>query len=394
MATGMATGGRDFDVVLFGATGFTGRLTARYLARKYGGSLIRWAIAGRDAMKLERLLDELVSLDGSCREVGVIQADLDDQASLRAMAARTRVVATTAGPFLRYGEPVLKACIAERADYADITGEPEYVDLTLARYHEAAQEAGVRVVSCCGFDSVPHDMGAFFTVKQLPDDVPITLEAFVRARGVISGGTWTSAVEAMGRMRQAAKGPRPKRQSSDTRRVGGTKGRVRFERQIGRWVAPLPTIDPQVVKRSARALDCYGPDFRYGHYAAFKRASTIAGAAVGLGAIALLTQTAPTRALLYRFKKPGQGPTEEEIARGWFEVRFVARAGGKVLETKVSGGDPGYGDTSKMLGECALCLALDRDRTPDRAGVLTTAVALGEPLLERLEGAGLHFETL
>jgi short subunit dehydrogenase-like uncharacterized protein len=387
-------GQRDYDVVLFGATGFTGQLTARYIAKRYGGALTRWAIAGRDEGKLTRLFEELVAIDESCRDVGKIEADLSDEASLLAMAKRARVVATTAGPFIHYGEPVLSACVAAGADYVDITGEPEYVDMTLARYDEAAREKGVRAVSCCGFDSVPHDMGVFYTVKQLPPDVPITVEGFVRARGGMSGGTWTSAIEAMGRMRSARGQPRARRSPGDGRRVGGAKGGVRYEREIGRWVAPLPTIDPQVVKRSARALSEYGPDFRYGHHATFKRLPTLLGAGLGIASVALLAQTKPTRDLLFRIRRPGQGPTTDEIERGWFEVTFLADAGGERLKTRVGGGDPGYGDTAKMIAECALCLALDRDRIPDRAGVLTTAVAMGDALIPRLEGAGLRFETL
>jgi len=387
---------RDYDVVIFGATGFTGRLTAKYLARRYGASLTRWAIAGRNAHKLSEVYEELVDIDPSCREVGRIEADLDDQSSLAKMARQTRVVATTAGPFIRYGEPVLSACVREGADYLDITGEPEYVDMTISRYDEAARERGVRAVSCCGFDSIPHDMGVYYTVQQLPEGVPIRVEGFVRARGGMSGGTWTSAVEAMGRMRKARRAPRPRRPEGRNggRRVGGTRGGVHYERRLERWVAPLPTIDPQVVKRSARALTSYGPDFRYGHYAAFDKLPMLVGAAVGIGGVFVLAQTKPTRDLLFRLRPPGRGPSDEEIARGSFEVVFLADAGDTRLKTRVSGGDPGYGDTAKMLAESALCLALDRDQTPDRSGVLTTAVALGDPLLARLEGAGLRFETL
>jgi len=387
---------RDYDVVIFGATGFTGRLTAKYLARRYGASLTRWAIAGRNRRKLEEVHEELVDIDASCRDVGRIEADLGDQASLAAMARQTRVVATTAGPFIRYGEPVLSACVREGTDYLDITGEPEYVDMTISRYDEAARDQGIRAVSCCGFDSVPHDMGVYYTVKQLPPDVPIRIEGFVRARGGMSGGTWTSAVEAMGRMRDARKKPRPKRKGAGIgdRRVRGTRGGVRYEGRLERWVAPLPTIDPQVVKRSARALSAYGPDFRYGHYAAFDKLPMLVGTALGIGGVFVLAQTKPTRDLLFRLRPPGRGPSDEEIARGRFEVVFLADADGAQLKTRVSGGDPGYGDTAKMLAECALCLALDRDQTPDRSGVLTTAVALGDPLIARLESAGLRFETL
>jgi short subunit dehydrogenase-like uncharacterized protein len=386
---------RDLDVVLFGATGFTGRLTARHLARQHGGEEISWAIAGRNPDKLDRIHRELVAIDPSCERVDKIVADLADDASLRAMAEPARVVATTAGPFVRYGEPVLAACVAGSADYVDITGEPDYVDMTLDRYDERAKKAGIRVVSCCGFDSIPHDMGVYYTVKQLPSDVPIEIEGFVRARGGMSGGTWTSAIEAFGDARKAlSKQRRHGKRDKGVRRVGGTHGGIHYEKRLGRWVAPLPTIDPQVVKRSARMLDDYGPEFRYGHYTTFKNLPMLAGTAVGVGAVILLSQARPTRELLLRARTSGQGPSDAKIERGWFEVRFLADANGTHLETRVRGGDPGYGDTAKMLGESALCLALDRDALPDRAGVLTTATAMGDALISRLEAVGIRFETL
>ncbi len=391
------TDSRELALVLFGATGFTGRLTARYLAGRYGGESFAWGIAGRDPKKLDALHRELVALDQSAERVVKIQADLGNPQSLRAMASRARVVATTAGPFARFGEPVLAACVDEGADYTDITGEPDYVKMTMDRYDERAKEAGVRVVSCCGFDSIPHDMGVYYTVKQLPSDVPITVEGFVRARGGMSGGTWTSAIEAFGDARRtlsARRHRRPSPRHEGGRKVGSVRGSVRYERAIRRWVAPLPTIDPQVVKRSARMLDVYGPDFRYGHYVTFKRLPMLVGTGVGLSAVILLSQAKPTRELLLRARQSGAGPTEEEMARGWFEVRFLARAGGTRLETRVRGGDPGYGDTAKMLGESTVCLALDRAMLPERAGVLTTASAMGDALLPRLEDAGIHFETL
>src|SRR5262249_45520080 len=159
---------RENDVVVFGATGFTGRLTAEYLARKAQREPLRWAIAGRNRAKLEEVRHALEAIDPAAVNVGVLEASIDDPASLAAMARSARVVLTTVGPYAKYGEPVVKACVDEGTDYVDITGEPDFVDMTLEKYGAAAREKQIRIVSCCGFDSIPHDLGALFTVKQLP----------------------------------------------------------------------------------------------------------------------------------------------------------------------------------------------------------------------------------
>lgn len=386
------TGERSYDVIVFGATGFTGRLVAEYLARWNREERFRWAIAGRSAGRLASVKAAVDNLELSTAEVGVIEASLDDPASLDRMAAQARVVLTTVGPYAKYGEPVVEACVRQGADYVDITGEPAFVNGVIERHDAAARDRGVRIVNCCGFDSIPHDLGALFTVRQLPQGEPITVEGFVRSRGSFSGGTWQSAIGAMANLRRAkSKAPR---EATGGRSVHGQKPRLRHERSLGAWVAPMPTIDPEVVLRSARALDVYGPDFRYGHYMQIRSGAALAGAAVGLGAVVALAQFPPTRELLLKLRGSGEGPSAEERAKSWFQVTFHGQSTSRRVVTRVSGGDPGYTETAKMVSESALCLALDRDRLPDRAGVLTTAVAMGELLEARLERAGIHFEVL
>jgi short subunit dehydrogenase-like uncharacterized protein len=382
---------RDFDIVVFGATGFTGKLVCEYLHR-HAPSGLRWAIAGRSRGKLDEVRKALGK-----PELPLLVASADDEASLLSMARSTRVVLTTVGPYALHGEPVVRNCIAGGADYVDITGEPEFVDMTLARYDDAARKAGVRIVSCCGFDSIPHDLGALFAVEALAEKAPneaMTVEGFVRSRGTFSGGTWQSAIGAFSRIRETAlKSRAPRVEPTNGRHVKGVKPRVRFERRIAAWAAPLPTIDPQVVLRSARMLDVYGPDFRYGHYARIQKLSTVVGGAVGLGALVALAQLKPTRALLMKVRGSGDGPSEEQRSKSWFEVTMLARASsGAEVRAIVKGGDPGYDETAKMISEAALCLALDRARLPKRSGVLTTAVAMGDVLIERLRTAGISFE--
>lgn len=389
---------REFDVVVFGATGFTGRLCAEYIARTYGAS-VQWAIAGRNASKLAEVKATVCAIDPSCADIGVIEADNADEQSLVAMARRTKVVLTTVGPFVDHGEPLVRACLAGGADYVDITGEPEFVDEMVARYDEEAKAKGLRIVSCCGFDSIPHDLGVLFTVQQLPGDRPVTVKGYVRAKGTFSGGTWQSAVKAMGRLRESRKAVERARAHASAgngngRRVRGVKPGVSYDRGVGGWVFPLPTIDAQIVRRSARALDDYGPDFRYGHYGASASLPKVVMGAVGIAAVFALAQLRPTRDWLLSRRQSGAGPSPEQRANGWFNVTFVAEAGDRRLVTRVSGGDPGYGETSKMASEAALCLALDRDALDDHVGVITPAVAMGNVLIDRLRDRGITFETI
>lgn len=381
---------RQNRLVVFGATGFTGTLTAEYLA-DHAPADLSWAIAGRNESKLRELQGRLASRPSP--PARIIIAHTDDEASIRAMVRSTHVLATTVGPFDRYGEPVVRACVEEGADYLDITGEPLFVRRMVARYDERARERGVKIVSCCGFDSIPHDLGVLFTVDRLPRGVPITIDGFVSSRGTFSGGTLHSAIGAFAQVRaHARRGMQPG--PSGERRVRGARPKVYYENEIGAWACPLPTIDPEVVLRSARLLDEYGPDFTYGHYVRVKRLPTLVVGVAAVGALVALAQLPPTRAMLLRLKQPGEGPSEEERARSWFRVTFLARANGRTLVTEVSGGDPGYTETSKMLAESALCLALERERTPEHTGVITPAAALGRPLIQRLERAGITFREL
>jgi short subunit dehydrogenase-like uncharacterized protein len=381
---------RDHDIVLFGATGYTGALTAEYLVR-HAPPETRFALAGRNRGKLEAVRDRL-----GAGELPLLEADIADPASIRRLAEASRVVITTVGPYIDYGEPLVAACAAAGTDYVDLTGEPEFVDLMWLRHHAEAQRTGARLVHSCGFDSIPYDLGARFTVGELPEGVPIALQGFVSARGTFSGGTMQSAIRAMGRLRQSVQVARERRAREPRlqgRRVRGVPGRPHADPVAGGWVIPFPTIDPQTVLRSARALVRYGPDFSYSHYLCVGRLAVAAGLAGAAGAAVALAQLPPTRDLLLRLARaPGEGPTPEQRERGWFRVRFLAQADGVRLLTEVSGGDPGYGETSKMLAEAALCLA--HDRLPETAGQVTPAVAMGEALIARLTRAGIRFEVV
>jgi short subunit dehydrogenase-like uncharacterized protein len=233
-----------------------------------------------------------------------------------------------------------------------------------------------------------------FTVQQLPENVPISIDGVVRAGAKVSGGTMQSAITAFSRVRESNAAAKARRRiepgAADDRRARAVNARPR--RSDGMWLLPLPTIDPQVVARSARALDRYGPDFHYSHFAGIQRHSAAAGGLLGMAGLFAAAQLPPVRKQLLRRARSGSGPNPEQRAASWFSVRFTGIGGGTRVVTEVSGGDPGYDETAKMLGESALCLAFDD--LPAGRGQLTTAVAMGDPLIERLRRAGIRFDVI
>ncbi|WP_116050577.1 saccharopine dehydrogenase family protein [Amycolatopsis palatopharyngis] len=385
---------RTYDLVLFGATGFTGGLTAEYLARRISAEAT-WALAGRNRAKLEQLRTRLATINPACADLPLLHADIGEPGSLRDVASASRVVITTVGPYSDYGEPLVAACAAAGTDYVDLTGEPEFVDRMYLRHDEAARRSGARIVHACGFDSIPYDLGTLFTVRRLPQGVPITVSSQVRVNAEFSGGTYSSALTAFSRplaMLRTARERARVEPRIDQRRVRTPLGRLHRDTTTGRWLVPMSSLDPRIVARSARALPRYGPDFTYHQYASVKRLPTVAVAGVGLAGLALLAQIPPARDALAKIRKPGAGPSPERRAKSWFSVRFTGEAGGTTVVTEFAGGDPGYDETARMLAESALCLAFDE--LPETAGQVTTAVAMGEALLRRLTEAGVSIRVL
>ncbi|QIG41455.1 saccharopine dehydrogenase [Nocardioides anomalus] len=389
MASGDRHRDRDLDLVLLGATGFTGALTAAYLA-EHAPAGLRWALAGRNQAKLEAVRDRL-----GLPDLELITADSGDRASLDALARRARCVITTVGPYQQYGEPLVAACAEAGTDYVDLTGEPEFVDRMYVAHHAAAAASGARIVHACGFDSIPHDLGAYYTVRELAAKGPVAVRGVVRAGGTASGGTFHSAMGAFSRARQMREAMQARRQVEprpEGRSSKAVAGRPHRDSLLGLWLLPLPTIDPFVVARSGAALAAYGPRFTYSHYAGTKTLRYAAGGAALAGTLALSAQVPPLKNLLLGRIKQGDGPSPERRAKSWFTVDLVGEGDGRTVHTRVSGGDPGYDETAKMLAESALCLVFDDN--PSTAGCVTTAQAMGDNLMTRLVAAGIRFETL
>lgn len=378
---------KTHDIVVVGATGYTGRLVVQHLAR-FGGPEPRFAIAGRDASKLREIAASVRAASGY--EPPVFVASADDKRALAQLCAATRVVVACAGPFARLGEPVVEACVDAGTDYVDITGELEFVRRMIERYHARAEGSGTRLVPCCGFDSVPADLGVFSLLDAVRPRGRVEVETFVHTDLAFSGGTWQTLLDSVAHspLSGAPRLPGPRGAERSARYE---RGRPHFEADVAGWVVPVPTIDPAIVLRSAALLDEYGPDFHYGYF--LRMGSLPRALAVGttVGGIFALAKLPMTQRLLTRVKAPGQGPALEEQGGGFFRVTTVLRSEGEKVVGKVSGGGK-YAETGKMAAEAALLLSRERERLPERAGVLTPAAAFGRALIDRLEDHGVRFE--
>jgi short subunit dehydrogenase-like uncharacterized protein len=409
---------REFDIVLYGATGFAGRLVAEYLADHPSQGEFKWAIAGRNRAKLEGIRDELTRINSDIAELPILIGDSLDRASLDAIAKKTRVVCTTGGPYAKYGSELVAACIANQTDYCDLTGEVQWVRRMIDAHHDQAREAGARIVHCCGFDSIPSDLGTLMVqdFARREFDAPCEqVKFFVAAmKGDFSGGTLASlsnVLQEATKDREVLKivghpyslNPPDERTGPDD----SSQQAPRYDDDIGAWTGPfmMAAVNEKIVRRSNALMDYpYGRQFRYGESISFgsgvKGALGAGSIAAGMGAFTGAMAFGPTRALLERFAlpSPGEGPSRDKIENGYFKIKLLGRGeaddgtdfsiNGRVHADK----DPGYGATAIMLAESALCLALDDVNTGLDGGLLTPASAMGMTLVDRLRGAGLVFD--
>ncbi|MBD2000086.1 saccharopine dehydrogenase NADP-binding domain-containing protein [Leptolyngbya sp. FACHB-541] len=397
---------RVYDVVLYGATGFVGKQTVQYFARHASAEQVRWAIAGRNRQKLEAVRDQVgVGVD-------VLVADSQDQQAIDAIASQTRVLLTTAGPFALYGNALVAACVRFRTHYVDITGETPWIKTLIDRYQTQAAADGTRIIPCCGFDSVPSDLGTYLVVRHLRRELGVPckqVNAYFQAVGSFNGGTLASAFNLFDSP-GATQMSDPFLLSPSTSHTQAEIDRNRdpqtpsFDADLNTWVAPffMGLVNTRVVRRSGALYqewqEPYGPDFSYQEYLKFDEPLSwlkATGVTAGLALFVAGLQQPQMRSLLQPIlPQPGSGPSEQTMNEGWFSCELVGTAldGRKVRGLIQDQGDPGNRATVKFVCESALSLALQPDELPGgrmRGGVLTPATGLGDVLAERLRRAGM-----
>lgn len=403
---------QQYDLVVYGAASFVGQILAQYLQDTYGDGDLKWALAGRNSNKLEK-----VKRDIGRSDLTTIIADAGDRAALDTMVAQTKVVVSTVGPYALYGNDLVAACVAAGVDYCDLTGETQWIRRMVDTHSAEAEKTGARIVHCCGFDSIPSDMGVYYTQKQAQEQFgePCTqIKMRVKAmKGGASGGTVASMVNVI---KEATANPALRKELQNPYAVAPQQYRkgVRqpnvttpvYDNEAKAWLAPfvMAAINTRVVHRSHGIQDQpWGADFKYDEAMMMGdgnkgrlRAMAMTG---GLGGFMAAAAVKPVRGLLEKFvlPKPGEGPSPVEQIAGFYDLRFFgSTASGKKIVTKVTGkGDPGYGSTSKLLGEAAVCLAQDMSKEEVAGGFWTPSTAFGEKLLQRLTAnAQLRFEKL
>ena len=399
---------RSYDVVLYGASGFVGRQTVQYFAR-HAGSELRWAIAGRNRQKLATVRDQVgVTVD-------ILVADSQDQQAVDDLVAQTRVVLTTAGPFALYGNALVDACVRFQTHYVDITGETPWVKTLIDRYHAQAAANGTRIIPCCGFDSIPSDLGTYLVVRHLQQALGVPcqrMNAYFQAYGGFNGGTLASAFNLYDSGQTAQFGdpfllnPSAVHAQADIDQNRDPQAPV-FDETLNTWVGPffMGPVNTRIVRRSAALYTAwqepYGPDFTYQEYFKFDeplawlKATSVTA---GLGLFAGVLQQPQLRSLVQPLlPQPGNGPSEQTMNEGWFSCELVGTAvdGRQVRGLIRDQGDPGNRATVKFLCESALSLALHPDALPGgqtRGGILTPATGLGDVLAQRLRQAGMTVE--
>jgi short subunit dehydrogenase-like uncharacterized protein len=397
-----ANNDRKYDLIVWGASGFTGKLVTEHLLNRYGtdGDL-RWAIAGRNKAKLDAGLP-------------IIIADAHDSESMQRLASETKVVLTTVGPYAKHGAPLVESCATNGTDYCDLTGEVQWMRAMIDRFQSAAEKSGARIVHCCGFDSIPADIGVWFLqreARRLHGEPCAEIKLFVTAaKGGASGGTVASILNIFEEARRDpfvariladpySLNPEGKRSGPD----GKDQRTVEYDATVGGWTAPsvMEAVDTRIVRRTNALLDYqYGRDFRYSEATLMGSGpvgwAKSAALTAGLGGFMLATAFDFSRSLVKRIAPdPGQGPNKAKREAGFFKLLLVGKLpDGSIMRARVTGDrDPGYGSTSKMISESAVCLA--KNDLPVRGGFWTPASAMGDALLKRLaDNAGLEFDLL
>lgn len=409
----MSDADREYDIVVWGATGVAGRLVAEYLTEQYTPDALSLALGGRDVDRLGSLEADLVGRSDEWDELPILIGDAMEQESLRDIARSTQVICTTVGPYTRYGTPLVEVCIESQTDYCDLSGEINWIRETIDRYHDEAADAGTRIVHSCGFDSVPADMGTLLVQSFAADEFNAPCE-MVRiyledSSGGVSGGTLASAAELFEAAssdpiaRQTLRNPYSLAPPGERNGVDpGEQRYPRYDRLRSVWTGPSPMapVNERVVRRSNALLGYpWGREFRCTEviptgdgFGGAAKASVVAG---GIGLFGAAMSIGPIRSGLRQFVFPdlGEGPTREKLENGHFTVRVLGRGtatdGPFTVEAVIGADrDPGYSATARMLGEAALCLVRDETATPLDGGVLTPASGIGEPLADRLRAVG------
>jgi len=371
---------KKYDLVVYGASGFTGQLICEYLSTHKDTLNLDWAIAGRNTDKLD-LLSTQLSYEN--KKIDVLYSDSFDKISLDSVCSQSRLIISTVGPYAIYGENLIVSCINNNTHYLDLTGEPHFVHEISKKYAQKAYDNNVAIVHSCGFESIPPDIGVYSAINQL-NEPNADVSYFFESNGNISGGTWASFINSLS-------SPQPIISSSSKKKVRRKK--IFFHKEFKRWALFFPVIDKYIVRKTAKSFSNYGENFSFSEYMLFKSGKKLIMILIGIFIVSIISKSKLIKKWLLSLKPSGSGPSKEERAKNWFVSKIIAKGKRASVITTIKGGDPGYGDTSKFISEMALCVLTQGDQLLKNKGILTPVECTGDLLVDRLKNAGISIDT-
>ena len=368
---------KEYDLIIHGATGFTGQLICEYIYKHNDSKSINWAISGRSISKLEPISKKY--------NIDLFEADSFKEKTLDFVTSKAKVIISVVGPYAIYGKQLIKSCVNNNCHYLDITGESSFVQYVKNNYSKKAIDTNTMLINCCGFESIPPDIGTYYSVKQL-NEKNIDVKCYMKTKGQISGGTWASFLNHF----DSAK-IKKKIKNNSTKKEKAKNRILFYNKELKKWALIFPDIDQHIIRSSSKLIDSYGSDIKFVKYMLFKSLFKIAGLLIPLFFISILAKFKISKKWLESFIPSGTGPSKEQRKKHWFEYILIGETQKQKIITTVKGGDPGYGETSKFVAEMGLALILDTDQLNYKKGVLTPAACAGDVILKRLQKAGIKF---
>ena len=368
---------KKYDLIIHGATGFTGQLICEYLYNHNDSKLIKWAISGRNISKLEPISKKY--------NIDLFKVDSFEEKSLDLVTSKTKAIISVVGPYAIYGKYLIESCVNNNCHYLDITGESSFVQYVKNNYSQKAIDANTILVNCCGFESIPPDIGMYYSVKQLNEE-NVKVKCYLKTKGQISGGTWASFLNHFNSKKIKK---RINKASSKKEKIQNKV--IFYNKELKKWALIFPDIDQHIIKRSSQSIKGYGTDVQFTKYMLFNSLFKIAALLIPLFFISILAKFKRFRKWLESFIPSGTGPSEEDRKKHWFKYILVGETLNQKIVTTVQGGDPGYGETSKFITEMGLAIILNNDQLNCKKGVLTPAECAGDVMLKRLQASGIEF---
>ena len=368
---------KKYDLVIFGATGFTGKLICDYLLNHKETKQINIAVAARNKNKLEKIVNKFQS-----NKPDMLIVDSFDKESIDMMTQSTKLVLTVVGPYSLYGEYLVESCIKHSTHYLDLTGEPGFVFNIRKKFAERDMQS--LIINACGLESIIPDVGTLYTVNKMKS-INKKITYYLKSNGQISGGTWASLINAMYSGR-----PIIEKQKKSTNHKKNKK--IFYNKEFKSWAVLFPVIDKYIVTQTGKNMNNYGDNFLFNEYILLKPLWSVIFLIMGLSCIGLFAKLNIFKKLLLSFKPSGSGPNENQRNKHWFQAIFVGEGQDEQIISKLSGGDPGYGETAKFISEMALCILNQFEQLNKKTGIRTPVECTGDLMISRLKNAGIKFE--